>query len=108
MNSTYTILYRNACFTIVMFFFPFITLTWVNCKIVSTLKRSNMIRRRMTNQQGSLTTETPIILTKDTKDASFSRDSVGNASVTRMSLITRKLSKQDLNGKLFLMNYAEI
>ena len=41
MNSSYTILYRNACFTIVMFFFPFITLTWVNCKIVSTLKTSN-------------------------------------------------------------------
>ncbi|KAE9549207.1 hypothetical protein FO519_007587 [Halicephalobus sp. NKZ332] len=37
----YTILYRNACYTVVMFFFPFAMLTWVNYKIVSTLKTSN-------------------------------------------------------------------
>ncbi|TKR69199.1 hypothetical protein L596_021383 [Steinernema carpocapsae] len=48
MNSTYTIVYRNVAFIVVMFLIPFITLTIVNCRIISTLRDSNKLRRAMT------------------------------------------------------------
>uniref|UniRef100_A0AC34R2Y0 G-protein coupled receptors family 1 profile domain-containing protein n=1 Tax=Panagrolaimus sp. JU765 TaxID=591449 RepID=A0AC34R2Y0_9BILA len=105
-EQIYTILYRNAFYTVVMFFFPFATLTWVNYKIISTLKASNQIRRRMTHRESGQTDgvkSTNLIHIKDNavvkeKDAK-PRASVGNSSCTKMSLLTRRISKQDMNEK---------
>ncbi|KAK0409572.1 hypothetical protein QR680_004630 [Steinernema hermaphroditum] len=48
MNPTYTIAYRNVAFIVVMFLVPFITLTIVNCRIISTLRNSTKLHRSMT------------------------------------------------------------
>uniref|UniRef100_A0A1I7YMA4 G_PROTEIN_RECEP_F1_2 domain-containing protein n=1 Tax=Steinernema glaseri TaxID=37863 RepID=A0A1I7YMA4_9BILA len=48
LDPTYTIAYRNVAFIVVMFLVPFITLTIVNCRIISTLRSSNKLRRSMT------------------------------------------------------------
>ncbi|KAE9415337.1 hypothetical protein Angca_008669 [Angiostrongylus cantonensis] len=48
MNSVYTVVYRNAAYTVVMFFLPFAILTFVNLRIIGTLRRSYRMRRMMT------------------------------------------------------------
>ncbi|CAJ0591539.1 unnamed protein product [Cylicocyclus nassatus] len=48
LNSIYTVFYRNAAYTIVMFFLPFAALTFVNLRIIGTLKSSYKMRRMMT------------------------------------------------------------
>uniref|UniRef100_A0A7E4ZSQ5 G_PROTEIN_RECEP_F1_2 domain-containing protein n=1 Tax=Panagrellus redivivus TaxID=6233 RepID=A0A7E4ZSQ5_PANRE len=96
VDKVYTLIYRNACYTAIMFLTPFAILTYVNCKIVSTLKTSNRIRRRLTQATGS-----ECIGSSYPKESSVTmpRGSLGNTSTTRMSLISRKLSKQDLNER---------
>ncbi|CAJ0929607.1 unnamed protein product, partial [Mesorhabditis belari] len=47
----YTLIYRNAAYTIVMFFLPFAVLIMLNVRIVNTLRMSNRLRRQMTIQQ---------------------------------------------------------
>lgn len=72
INRTYTIVYRNAIYTLFMFILPFTILTWVNCRIVAVLKLSKYIRRKMTNRTAtdeasctSLTVKSPNHLTVD-------------------------------------------
>ncbi|PIO62169.1 hypothetical protein TELCIR_16285, partial [Teladorsagia circumcincta] len=48
VNSVYTVVYRNAAYTLVMFFLPFAILTFVNLRIIGTLRSSNRMRRMMT------------------------------------------------------------
>ncbi|KAK6754459.1 hypothetical protein RB195_013453 [Necator americanus] len=48
VNSVYTVVYRNAAYTMVMFFLPFAILTFVNLRIIGTLKNSYKMRRMMT------------------------------------------------------------
>ena len=40
MNNVYTLIFRNAAYTIVMFFLPFAVLTYVNLRIIATLQQS--------------------------------------------------------------------
>uniref|UniRef100_A0A1I7XEJ6 G_PROTEIN_RECEP_F1_2 domain-containing protein n=1 Tax=Heterorhabditis bacteriophora TaxID=37862 RepID=A0A1I7XEJ6_HETBA len=40
VNSVYTVVYRNAAYTLVMFFAPFTILTFVNLRIIGTLRNS--------------------------------------------------------------------
>ncbi|KAK6028218.1 hypothetical protein OSTOST_05739, partial [Ostertagia ostertagi] len=43
VNSVYTVVYRNAAYTMVMFFLPFAILTFVNLRIIGTLRSSNRL-----------------------------------------------------------------
>lgn len=40
VDSVYTVVYRNAAYTMVMFFLPFAILTFVNLRIIGTLRSS--------------------------------------------------------------------
>ncbi|VDL84739.1 unnamed protein product [Nippostrongylus brasiliensis] len=40
VDSVYTVIYRNAAYTVVMFFLPFAILTFVNLRIIATLRSS--------------------------------------------------------------------
>uniref|UniRef100_A0A8R1HVV7 G_PROTEIN_RECEP_F1_2 domain-containing protein n=2 Tax=Caenorhabditis japonica TaxID=281687 RepID=A0A8R1HVV7_CAEJA len=51
MNSLYTLIFRNAAYTIVMFFLPFAVLTYVNLRIIATLQQSYIMRKEMTKCQ---------------------------------------------------------
>ncbi|VDP06273.1 unnamed protein product [Heligmosomoides polygyrus] len=48
VDSVYTVVYRNAAYTMVMFFLPFAILTFVNLRIIGTLRSSYRMRRMMT------------------------------------------------------------
>nr|CDJ89286.1 Hypothetical protein CBG02594 [Haemonchus contortus] len=48
VDSVYTVVYRNAAYTVVMFFLPFAILTFVNLQIIGTLRSSYRMRRLMT------------------------------------------------------------
>ncbi|CAD5232200.1 unnamed protein product [Bursaphelenchus xylophilus] len=52
LDTTYTIVYRNVLYTLLMFCIPFSVLTWVNCRIVTALKLSKIIRKKMTHTFG--------------------------------------------------------
>ncbi|CAJ0582320.1 unnamed protein product, partial [Mesorhabditis spiculigera] len=53
IGPLYTLIYRNAAYTIIMFFLPFAVLIVLNVRIVNTLRMSHRLRRQMTVQQGS-------------------------------------------------------
>ncbi|CAI4224666.1 unnamed protein product [Auanema sp. JU1783] len=48
VDGFYTVVYRNGAYTLVMFFFPFAILTFVNLRIIGTLRNSYKMRRQMT------------------------------------------------------------
>ncbi|EGT43661.1 hypothetical protein CAEBREN_32041, partial [Caenorhabditis brenneri] len=51
MNNVYTLIFRNAAYTIVMFFLPFAVLTYVNLRIIATLQQSYKMRKAMTTSR---------------------------------------------------------
>ncbi|PAV86077.1 hypothetical protein WR25_16199 isoform A [Diploscapter pachys] len=48
VNNSYIIIYRNCLYSLVMFFLPFSVLSFVNFKIIGTLRTSYKMRRQMT------------------------------------------------------------
>ncbi|KAK6054888.1 hypothetical protein COOONC_07608 [Cooperia oncophora] len=60
VNSVYTVVYRNAAYTMVMFFLPFAILTFVNLRIIATLRSSYRMRRMMTMHPRKKRESTPI------------------------------------------------
>ncbi|EYC12618.1 hypothetical protein Y032_0046g1332 [Ancylostoma ceylanicum] len=71
VNSVYTVVYRNAAYTMVMFFLPFATLTFVNLRIIGTLKSSYKMRRMMTmhprkKREGKIAADTVTISRPET------------------------------------------
>ncbi|RCN36347.1 hypothetical protein ANCCAN_17781 [Ancylostoma caninum] len=71
VNSVYTVVYRNAAYTMVMFFLPFATLTFVNLRIIGTLKSSYKMRRMMTmhprkRREGKIAADTVTISRPET------------------------------------------
>ncbi|CAA98955.2 G-protein coupled receptors family 1 profile domain-containing protein [Caenorhabditis elegans] len=67
MNRMYTLIFRNAAYTIVMFFLPFAILTYVNLRIIATLKQSYKMRKAMTtsrSKRSDSTVPTDTIVTK--------------------------------------------
>ncbi|PIC26110.1 hypothetical protein B9Z55_018787 [Caenorhabditis nigoni] len=67
MNNYYTLIFRNAAYTIVMFFLPFAVLTYVNLRIIATLQQSYKMRKAMTTsrtKRSDSTVPTDTIITK--------------------------------------------
>uniref|UniRef100_A0A1I7T279 G_PROTEIN_RECEP_F1_2 domain-containing protein n=1 Tax=Caenorhabditis tropicalis TaxID=1561998 RepID=A0A1I7T279_9PELO len=67
MNSVYTLIFRNAAYTIVMFFLPFAVLTYVNLRIIATLQQSYKMRKAMTTsrtKRSDSTVPTDTLITK--------------------------------------------
>ncbi|WKY11826.1 hypothetical protein Q1695_003417 [Nippostrongylus brasiliensis] len=71
VDSVYTVIYRNAAYTVVMFFLPFAILTFVNLRIIATLRSSYRMRRMMTmhprkKQDGAVVAAESITLSQST------------------------------------------
>ncbi|CAB3398313.1 unnamed protein product [Caenorhabditis bovis] len=66
INNIYTLVYRNAAYTIIMFFLPFTILTYVNLRIIATLQQSYKMRREMANVRSKRDSTVPAetIITK--------------------------------------------
>uniref|UniRef100_A0A914CIK9 G-protein coupled receptors family 1 profile domain-containing protein n=1 Tax=Acrobeloides nanus TaxID=290746 RepID=A0A914CIK9_9BILA len=99
-NYIYSIVYRNAAYTIVMFMVPFVILTWVNYRIISTLKASKKLRRTMTQIQGHADSEKACFVQHSTNNNNHIASTIHNSnehrssivSLTKMAKITRKFS----------------
>ncbi|KAK5981167.1 FMRFamide receptor [Trichostrongylus colubriformis] len=80
VNSVYTVVYRNAAYTMVMFFLPFAILTFVNLRIIGTLRKSYQMRRMMMRHPRKKQEGTPIAV--DTVTVSHSStNAVSTAAV---------------------------